>query len=49
MIPGAKFKGVEKAEYDGTLTIQINNATKAIGKEAASLITVEVTDAPQLP
>ena len=49
LIPGAKFKVLEKAEYDGTLTIQINNATKAIGKEAASLITVEVTDAPQLP
>ena len=49
LIPGAEFKVVEKAEYDGTLTIEINNTTKAIGQEAASLITVESTDNPRLP
>jgi DtxR family Mn-dependent transcriptional regulator len=42
MIPGAVFKVVEKAPYDGTLTIEINNKTRAVGKEAASLITVEI-------
>jgi DtxR family Mn-dependent transcriptional regulator len=44
LTPGAGFEVVEKAPYDGTLTIKINEATKAIGKEAASLIMVETTD-----
>lgn len=41
LIPGAELKVVEKSPYDGTLTIEVNNATKAIGKEAASLIMVK--------
>ena len=42
MVPGAVFKVVEKAPYDGTLTIEIKGKTKAVGKEAASLIMVEI-------
>ena len=42
LVPGAEFKVVEKSPYDGTLTIEINGNTKAVGKEAASLITVEL-------
>ena len=41
LTPGAKVKILEKAPYDGTLTIEVNNATKAIGREAASLIMVK--------
>ena len=41
LIPGAKVKVLEKASFDGTLTIEVNNSTKAIGREAASLIMVE--------
>ena len=41
LIPGAKVKVLEKAPFDGTLTIEVNNSTKAIGREAASLIMVE--------
>jgi len=41
LIPGAKFKLLEKAPFDGTLTIEIDNSTKAIGPRAVSLITVE--------
>ena len=44
MVPGAVFKVVDKAPYDGTLTIEINGETKAVGKEAASLIIVEIMD-----
>ena len=36
--PGVAVKIIEKAPYDGTLTIEVNNITKAIGGEAASLI-----------
>ncbi|MFC1901670.1 metal-dependent transcriptional regulator [Chloroflexota bacterium] len=36
--PGSTVKILEKASFDGTLTIEINNTTKAIGTEAASLI-----------
>ncbi len=39
--PGAKVKILEKAPYDGTLTIEVNNVTRAIGREAASLIMVK--------
>ena len=42
LIPGAKVKVQEKATFDGTLTIEVNNSTKAIGREAASLIMVEL-------
>jgi DtxR family Mn-dependent transcriptional regulator len=41
LIPGAAVKILEKAPYDGTLTIEVNNSSKAIGREAASLITVK--------
>ena len=41
LIPGAKVKVLEKASYDGTLTVEINNYAKAIGREAASLIMVK--------
>lgn len=41
MTPGATVKVLEKAPYDGTLTIEVNNATRAIGREAASLIMVK--------
>ena len=38
--PGATVKILEKAPYDGTLTIEVNNSAKAIGREASSLIMV---------
>ena len=41
LIPGATVKILEKAPYDGTLTIDVNNTTKAIGREAASLIMIK--------
>jgi DtxR family Mn-dependent transcriptional regulator len=41
LVPDVTVKVLEKAPYDGTLTIDINNATRAIGKEAASLILVK--------
>jgi DtxR family Mn-dependent transcriptional regulator len=41
LTPGATFRVVEKAPYDGTLTIEVNGKTRAIGKEAASLIIVQ--------
>ena len=41
LTPGAVVKVLEKAPYDGTLTIEINNDSKAVGKEAASLIMVK--------
>lgn len=41
LIPGAKVKVQEKASFDGTLIIEVSNSTKAIGREATSLIMVE--------
>ena len=41
LIPGARLKVIEKAPYDGTLTVEVNNNTRAIGKEAASLVMVK--------
>jgi len=41
LIPGAKFKVIEKSSFDGTLTIEADGMTKAVGKEAATLIMVE--------
>jgi DtxR family Mn-dependent transcriptional regulator len=38
LTPGATVKILEKAPYDGTLTIEVNNTTRAIGRDAASLI-----------
>jgi len=42
LIPGAELKVLEKASFDGTLTIEVNNSTKAVGPQAASFITVEL-------
>jgi DtxR family Mn-dependent transcriptional regulator len=39
--PGARFKILEKAPYDGTMTIQVNNTTKAISRDAASMVMVK--------
>jgi DtxR family Mn-dependent transcriptional regulator len=41
LVPDVKVKVMEKAAFDGTLTVDIDNATKAIGREAASLILVK--------
>ena len=41
LVPDIEVKVVEKASYDGTLTIQVDQSTKAISKEAASLILVK--------
>ena len=41
LVPGAAVKVMEKAPYDGTLTIEVNNTPRAIGREAASLIMVK--------
>jgi DtxR family Mn-dependent transcriptional regulator len=46
---GAMIKVVDKSPYDGTLTIEVNNTTKAVGKEAASLIKVEPLATHQKP
>jgi DtxR family Mn-dependent transcriptional regulator len=41
LTPGAIFKIIEKSPYDGTLTIEADGMTRAVGKEAATLIMVE--------
>lgn len=41
LIPGAKVKMLEKAPFDGTLTIEVDDSIKAIGPQAASYIMVE--------
>lgn len=41
LTPGATLKVVEKAAYDGTLTVEVAGATRAVGKEAASLVLVK--------
>jgi len=41
LIPGAEFEMLEKAPFDGTLTIKVNDSIKAIGPEVASFIMVE--------
>ena len=41
LIPGAKVQVLEKAPLDGTLTIEVNGSTKAVGPQAASFIMVE--------
>jgi DtxR family Mn-dependent transcriptional regulator len=41
LMPGVTVKIIEKSSYDGTLTIEVNNSSRAIGKEAASLIMVQ--------
>ena len=39
---GTIVKVLEKAQFDGTLTIEVNDSTKAIGPQAASLVMVEL-------
>jgi DtxR family Mn-dependent transcriptional regulator len=46
LIPGATTKILEKAPYDGTLTVEVNNSSKAVGREAASLIIVKPLGKP---
>ncbi len=41
LIPGAEFEVLEKAPFDGTLTIKVKNSIKAVGPEVASFIMVE--------
>jgi len=41
LIPGAKVQVLEKAPLDGTLTIEVNDSTKAVGPQTASFIIVE--------
>ncbi len=41
LMPGAKVKVLEKSPFDGTLTIEVNNSTRAMGQEASSFIMVE--------
>jgi len=41
LTPGAIFRVIEKSSYDGTLTIEADGMTRAVGKEAATLIMVE--------
>jgi DtxR family Mn-dependent transcriptional regulator len=43
LVPGAGVRVVEKAAYDGTMTIEVNGTARAIGREAASLIIMRVT------
>jgi DtxR family Mn-dependent transcriptional regulator len=41
LTPGTTFKVLEKADYDGTLTVEVAGSSRAIGHEAASLIMVK--------
>jgi DtxR family transcriptional regulator, Mn-dependent transcriptional regulator len=41
LVPGAGVNVLEKAPYDGTMTVAVNGASRAIGREAASLIIVK--------
>ncbi len=47
LTPGATAKVVEKAAYDGTLTVEVGGVMKAIGKEAASLVLVRPDESPE--
>lgn len=42
LTPGATIKIIDKAEFDGTLTVEITGVMKAVGKDAASLVMVQV-------
>jgi DtxR family Mn-dependent transcriptional regulator len=39
--PGARLRLLEKASFDGTLTLEIDGFTRALGAHAASLIVVK--------
>lgn len=43
LTPGAKIKILERSAFDGTLTIEVNGSSKAMGVQLASLIMVEPT------
>jgi len=40
LAPGATVRVLEKAPFDGTMTVAVNDVSRAIGREAASLIIV---------
>jgi DtxR family Mn-dependent transcriptional regulator len=40
LVPGVAVRVLAKAPYDGTMTIDVNGKSRAIGREAASLIVV---------
>jgi DtxR family Mn-dependent transcriptional regulator len=42
LTPGATLKVTEKSPFDGTLTVAVNDTTRAVGREAASLIMVKL-------
>lgn len=42
--PGAKVKLLEKVPFDGTLAIEVNDATRAMGPQVATLIIVEPSE-----
>lgn len=44
LAPGAELEIVEKASFDGTITIKVDNSTRAISAEVASFIQVEPLD-----
>ena len=41
MTPGARLKVLEKAPFAGPLTVAVNDISRAVGREAASLIVVK--------
>lgn len=41
LIPGAEMEVFEKASFDGTLTVKVNDSVRAIGPEVVSFIIVE--------
>ena len=43
LVPGAEVKVLEKTPFDGTLTIEVNGSTRAIGHEVSSFVMVEPT------
>ncbi len=44
LIPGSQIEVMQKASFDGTLTLKVNDSIKAVGSEAASYIVVELPD-----
>jgi DtxR family Mn-dependent transcriptional regulator len=43
IIPGAQIEIIEKASYDGTITVKVGGSIKAISAEVASFIIVDIT------
>jgi DtxR family Mn-dependent transcriptional regulator len=44
LTPGAAVKVLGKAPYDGTMTVEVDGVSRAIGREAASLVIVRPAD-----